>query len=73
MKKNFKVKSMDKEKAILENSHRGRNLAWPVDDLPEDINEGDSIVLTINKASHTEEEQNLLAKNILNEILDTGE
>jgi hypothetical protein len=73
MKKNFKVKSINKDKAILENSQKGKNLAWPIDELPKNIKEGDNIILTINKTSTTPEEERILAKNILNEILDIQE
>lgn len=72
MKKKFKVTSIDNEKAILENIH-GKNLAWPVEELPQHTKEGDTILLTMNKNPETEEEKKLLAKNILNEILNIEE
>ena len=72
MKKTFKITSSNGEKVILENDD-GKNLAWPIEELPEDAKEGDNIILTMNKNPETEEEEKLLAKNILNEILDIRE
>lgn len=72
MKKAFKVTSLNEKKAILENSH-GKNLAWPVEELPQNTQEGDTIILTMNKDPETEEENQLLAKNILNEVLNVEE
>ena len=68
MKKNFRVTSINKEKAILENDH-GKNLAWPIEELPEDTQTGDEIIVTINKNPRDQQEETLLAKNILNEVL----
>lgn len=72
MKKVFKITSLDGKKAILENG-RGKNLAWPAEELPRDTKEGDTIILTMNKDPKTEEEKQLLAKNILNEVLNIEE
>jgi hypothetical protein len=73
MKKDFKIKLINKDKAILENEQKGKNLVWPVDELPAGIKEGDDIILTINKIPPDREEGKILAKNILNEILDIQE
>ncbi|MFW5888216.1 MAG: hypothetical protein ACOCVY_00685 [Patescibacteria group bacterium] len=73
MKKEFKVRSIDKEKVILESKEAGKNLAWPVDEFPKNIKKGDDVILTINRASQEEKEEKILAKNILNEILDIQE
>jgi len=72
MKKVFKVTALDKEKATFKND-TGWNLVWPLEELPPDIKEGDEIILTITKNPETKEEKQLLAKNILNEILNIQE
>lgn len=60
------------DKAVLK-TNDGLTVLWPKNKLPENSKEGSLINFTINKDLETEDEKRILAKNILNEILDIKE
>jgi hypothetical protein len=64
MKINLSIEKIADEQAILKDEN-GRLINWPLDLLPADTKEGNKINFNIG-----EEED--LAKNILNEILNDG-
>lgn len=64
------IDRIEEQKAVI-SLDDGQKLTWPVEKLPPNCAEGTpiKIILTAGDANE-EDERNLLAKNILNEILD---
>ena len=50
----------------------GQELRWPIKQLPEDIEVGSSLRLTLSTAKTMNEEREKIAKTILNQILKTN-
>lgn len=67
MKITLKVESKQENKVILKNS-QGETVTWPRHILPAHIDIGEELIFTINKGSDVKENE-LIAKNIINEIL----
>ncbi len=67
MKIILKVESLRENKVILQNEN-GDNFVWPLSSLPFQINIGDELIFTVNKDSDIKEDK-LIAKNIINDIL----
>jgi len=64
------IDRIEGQQAVLSFSD-GQKLNWPLEKLPSGAVEGSAINLKIDQNGLSdEEEKNLLAKNILNEILD---
>ncbi|MFH0854116.1 MAG: hypothetical protein V1891_01345 [bacterium] len=67
------INRIDGDKAII-SIEDGQTITWPIEKLPKNSIEGAEIKIFVaqNKISD-EEERTLLAKNLLNEILDVDE
>lgn len=48
----------------------GKELIWPIKNLPEGLREGAVLRLTISSEASAEEERRKLAKELINEILE---
>jgi hypothetical protein len=48
----------------------GKELVWPIKNLPEGLKEGAVLRLTISSEATAEEERRKLAKELINEILE---
>lgn len=68
----FTIDRFEGDKAVLK-TNDGATVLWPKDKLPANSHEGSSVNFTINTDLETENEKRILAKNILNEILDIKE
>ena len=62
------IERIENGQAVLK-TEDGQNIIWPVNKLPEPITEGAILNISIN---NKEQKNNQLAKDILNEILDTN-
>jgi len=62
------IERIENGQAVLK-TEDGQNIIWPVNKLPEPISEGAILNISIN---NKEQKNNQLAKDILNEILDTN-
>jgi hypothetical protein len=51
---------------VLEDNQK---INWPIKDLPEDVEQGSKIRITISSSTSKEEERKKLAKELINEIL----
>ncbi len=60
------------DQAVLKDEN-DNNVSWPKDKLPKDLQEGQTLVFTIETAEEEEKKKNEKAKDILNEILDVGD
>jgi hypothetical protein len=58
------------EKAVLQ-TEDGQSIVWPKDKLPQDAREGMALNFNILSDAETEKDKRELAKEILNEILNT--
>lgn len=67
MKFILKVESKREQDAILKNN-QGQTVVWPLNALPSNINIGEELSFTVNKETDIKENE-LIAKNIINEIL----
>lgn len=64
------IDRIEGDKAII-SIKDGQTIHWPIEKLPKNSLEGNNIKIFIAQQEISdEEERNLLAKNILNEILD---
>lgn len=76
MQENYIKGTIDRiegQKAVL-SLDGGQKLNWPIEKLPENCAEGSVIKLILTSGGeNAEDEKNLLAKNILNEILNVAE
>lgn len=59
-------------KAVLK-TEDNNTIVWPKDKLPNQAKEGEVLTFTITNDIEAEKDKKELAKNILNEILDTEE
>lgn len=59
--------------AIILKTKNGDTIHWPKNKLPENTKEGDVLNFEINKDEEGKKEKQNIAKDILNEILDTEE
>ena len=64
------IDRFEENKAVLK-TEDGDTIIWPKNKLPENIKEGSVLNFIISRDAETEEEKKELAKNILNEILNT--
>lgn len=62
------IERIENGQAVLK-TEDGQNIIWPANKLPEPINEGAVLNISINNKEQTNKQ---LAKDILNEILDTN-
>lgn len=65
------IDRIEGQKAIL-SLDDGQKLNWPIEKLPPDCVEGSIVILNLNTGENSgneDDEKNLMAKNILNEIL----
>lgn len=69
MKITLKVESKQKKEVFLKNE-QGEIVTCPLNFLPSEVKEGEQLIFTVNKDSDLKENK-LIAKNIINEILDT--
>ncbi|MFH1610315.1 MAG: DUF3006 domain-containing protein [Patescibacteria group bacterium] len=51
---------------VLEDNQK---INWPIKDLPEDVEQGSKVRVTISSSISKEEERKKLAKELINEIL----
>lgn len=65
------IDRIEGDKVILK-TEDGLSVIWPKDKLPQKISEGMSFIFEITEAKEHEEKKRKLAKDILNEILDTN-
>jgi len=66
------IDRFENDKAVLINDN-GQSVIWPADKLPADCHEGQALEFFISADLKTEAKNRHLAKDILNEILNTGE
>ena len=66
------IDRFENDKAILKTEDRS-TIIWPKNQLPENIHEGMVLVFNIVNDAKAEKDKKELAKEILNEILDTNE
>lgn len=64
------IDRFENDKAILK-TEDGDTSIWPKNKLPKNLKEGDIIRFTISDNNETSNDKKELAKNILNEILNT--
>ncbi len=64
------IDRFENDKAILK-TENGSTIIWPKDKLPENIHEGMVLIFNIIDDAQAEKDKKQLAKEILNEILDT--
>lgn len=50
-------------------NHHGEQIFWPKDKVPDDIKEGDVLVLTAKKEEDALKDREELAKTVINELL----
>lgn len=72
MKIYFTIDRFEGEQAILK-TQNGETVLWPKNKLSENAEEGSTISFTIAPEKDSEQENKKLAKDILNEILETQE
>ena len=65
------IDRFENDKAVLKTEDRF-TIIWPKDKLPENIHEGMILVFNIINDAKAEKDKKELAKDILNEILDTS-
>ena len=70
MKHTLVIDRFEGDKAILKTEEKDTVL-WPKNKLPENSREGSVLVFAIDEDIETEKDKKNLAKNILNELLDT--
>jgi hypothetical protein len=58
------------EKAVLK-TENNENIIWPKNQLPKNSKEGESLLFIITNSKEEGESSKQLAKNIINEILNT--
>jgi hypothetical protein len=68
----LRVQRFENDKVILI-SEDNFTIVWPRKKLPADITEGSLIAISVNEKATQPTDNNELAKNILNELLDIGE
>jgi hypothetical protein len=69
---NIIIDRFENDKAVLK-TEDGNTIIWPKDKLPNNTKEGSVLVFDILKDEEAQISKKKLAKNILNEILDTDE
>lgn len=67
-----KVKKFEGKQAVVETGD-GQIINWPIKDLSEDVDVGSDVSLNLNTNTNMAEDQNQIAKKILNEILNQSE
>jgi predicted RNA-binding protein (virulence factor B family) len=65
------IDRFENDKAVLI-TENGQSIIWPKNQLPEEMHEGQALEFFISTDLNTEAKNRHLAKDILNEILDTG-
>jgi len=65
------IDRFENDKAILKTEDRS-TIIWPKDQLPQDSHEGMVLIFNIINDAQGEKDKKQLAKEILNEILDTS-
>lgn len=70
MKINLTIDRFEGEKAVLKDED-GNTIIWPKNKLPEGAKEKAVLTFTVGDDKKSEEDKKNLAKNILNEILNT--
>lgn len=71
MKHQLTIDRFEGDKAVLKTKD-GETIIWPKNKLPENINEGTVLTYLITGDIETEQEKQEIAKEILNEILNTN-
>ncbi len=67
------IDRIEGQKAVL-SLDDGQKLIWPLEKIPAHCVEGTAVIISIFKDGEmAEDEQKIMAKNILNEILDVEE
>ncbi len=66
------VDRFENDKAVLK-TENGQTINWPKDKLPKEAKEGSNYNFLIARDPETEDEKKELAKNVLNELLQTEE
>ena len=64
------IDRFENDKAVLQ-TNDGHIIIWPKDKLPDGAREGAALNFSISTDAETEEDKKKLAKEILNEILNT--
>lgn len=72
MKYILTIDRFEGDKAVLK-TEDNNTIVWPKDKLPNQAKEGEVLTFTITNDIEAEKDKKELAKNILNEILDTEE
>jgi len=70
MKLKLTIDRFEEDKAVLKTDD-GFSIIWPKNKLPEDSHEGMVLIFNITDDAETEKNNKQLAKDILNEILNT--
>jgi hypothetical protein len=68
----FIIDRFEGDKAVLKTEDND-TIIWPQNKLPNNLNEGSALLFVITSDKDEEKSSKQLAKDILNEILDTGE
>lgn len=66
------IDRFEEDKAVLK-TEENETIIWPKSKLPKNLNEGAKLLFLITNNKEEEKLGKQLAKDILNEILDTGE
>ncbi len=66
------IDRVENDKAVLQ-TEDGQSIIWPKDKLPEGAREGTALNFNILNDAEAEKDKKKLAKEILNEILNTKE
>jgi len=66
------IDRFEEDKAVLK-TEENETIIWPKNKLPKNLNEGAKLLFLITNNKEEEKLGKQLAKDILNEILDTGE
>jgi hypothetical protein len=70
MRQKLTIDRFEDEKAVLK-TEGGETIVWPKKNLPDNPGEGSILVFEIYDSLKQKEEEKDLAKNILNELLNT--
>ena len=71
MKIKFTVDRIENDQAVLKTVDN-QTIVWPIDKLPTNVAEGMVLNFTLASDDNKEQDEKALAKDILNEILDTN-